>query len=251
MKRINKSWLIGLCLVCGTGGAWAQGAPPNLVESLRVVGIQSWEVVQSSEAYLIDHPQGVAMLAQSLAEYMERSKDNLYYLVKMQVAIENTGTASVVFRDPQLEVSVVQPGQEGKVIAVSEDGKKSYDPEHPHLEEHIVHLGVARLARQHSAAWEPIADIQCPEASQKAKESQHLFEIVVGKRDLQHAQTLIDAFNVMNNQNRSWSLWIRGTSKVGQGLKGRSDTTQIVFTGPVEVVLKSKPTLPPYITFPK
>jgi hypothetical protein len=238
--------------MCGTGGAWAQAAPANLVDSLRIVGIQSWEVVQTNEAYLIDHPQGVAMLAESLAQYSERSKDNTYYILRMQVAIENSGVVNVLFRDPQLQVSIVQLAQEGKVTSVSENGVKSYDPQHPPLRENIVPLGIARLVRQSGESWEPIADIQCPDGTQKSAESQHLFEIIVGKRDLQHAQILIDAFNVMNNQGRGWSLWIRGNSKVGQRGKGKGgETIPMIFTGPVEVVLKSKPTVPPYIIFPR
>jgi hypothetical protein len=251
MKRICRNWLIGLSLVIGTGSVWAQMVPPNLIEHLSIAGIQNWQVVQTNQEYLVHHPQGVAMLAKFLAEYSESHKDNLYYLIKMQVSIENKGDANVLFRDPQLEVSVVQAAEGGEKKQVTEKGETLYEADHGPLREKIVHLGTARLVRESSEAWEPIAEILCPEGTQKARETQHSFEIIVGRRDLEQAQNMIEAFNIMNNQNRKWSLWIRGTAKVGWRGKSKSETVPMIFTSPVEVVLKSKPTLPPYITFPR
>jgi hypothetical protein len=241
MKKVCRSWLIGLSLVIGTSSVWAQTVPPNLIENVRIVGIQNWTVVQTNLAYVKHYPHGVGIdvLAYAMDECKGDSDIIPCYMIKMTVSIENVGDANVLLRDPELDVSFVQP-------EVAAKGQTNTLPEK------IVFLGKARLVRENSEAWEPIANILAPDGTQKTRETQHQFEIAVGPRDLEHAQRMIDALNIMDNQDRKWSLWLRGTAKVGWGGKGKGESTAMVFSSsPVEVVLKSKPTLPEQIPFPK
>jgi hypothetical protein len=259
MKKACRSWLIGLSLAIGISSVWAQTVPPGLIDNLRVVGIQNWTVVQTNLAYVKNYPHGagIDVLAYALDECKGESDTIPCYLIKMKVSIENVGDANVLLKDPQLEVSVLQPEFKGEIDATitgtnGQDFK--YEPKavKESLPERIVFLGKARLVRENSMAWDPIAEILASEGTQKAKETQHLFEIIVGPRDLEHAQRLIEAFNIMDDQNRKWFLRLSGTAKVGWRGKGKGESTAMIFSSsPVEVVLKSKPTLPEQLPFPK
>ena len=259
MKTTYRNWLVLLSLMIGTSGAWAQTVPPGLIDNLRVVGIQKWEVLSTNIAYVKDYPAGagIDVLAYALSE-CGSADTTPCYIIKMTVNIENIGDANVLFKDPQLDVSLVQPKVEGNPFEEKTTTERNgvttetITHSHPALEERVVKLGKSRLVRDGTADWEPIAQIQCPEGAQKAKETQHQFEIIVGPRDLEHSQRLIDALNIMNNQDRKWSLWLRGTAKVGWRGKGKGESTAMVFSSaPVEVSLKSKPLLPDQIPFPK
>ena len=250
-----RSWLIGLSLVIGAGSVWAQTVPPGLVDNLRVVGIQSWTVVQTNLAYVkkLSAWCGIDVLAYALDECKGDSDTIPCYLIKMTVSIENVGDANVLLKDPQLEVSVFQTEVKGeKELQSAVGGIAMYPLNRVPLPENIKFLGKARLIRENSQVWDPIAEILAPEGTQKTKETQHKFEIVVGPRDLEHAQRMIEAFNIMNDQDRKWLLRLSGTAKVGWRGKGKGESTAMIFSSsPVEVVLKSKPTLPEQIPFPK
>jgi len=240
---------------------WAQTVPPGLIDNLRVVGIQKWEVVSTNIAYVKNYPAGagIDVLAYALSE-CGSADTTPCYIIKMTVNIENIGDVNVLFKDPQLDVSLFQPKVEASPIFKSEWKEingvtietNTVSSPHPALEERVVKLGKSRLVSDGTAEWEPIAQVLCPEGAQKAKETQHQFEIIVGPRDLEHSQRLIDALNIMNNQDRKWSLWLRGTAKVGWRGRGKGESIAMVFSSaPVEVSLKSKPTLPEQLPFPK
>ncbi len=253
MKKMAGNWLIGLLLASGTSSAWAQTVPPGLIDNLRVVGIQKWEVMPTNVAYVKEYPagSGIDVLAYALSE-CGSSDASPCYMIKMAVSIENVGDANVLLKDPQLDVLVVQPAEKGEVLATSPDKSELYKGANAPMAEKFVKLGKARLVPETSVAWEPIANVKCSEGTPNRKETQHLFEIIVGPRDLEHAQRMIDAFNIMNNQDRKWSLLLRGTAKVGWQNKGSGESTSMVFSSsPVEIRLQSKPRLPEQIPFPK
>ena len=229
------------------------------------MGIQEWKVVQANEPYILENPLGAAVLAKYLAQYPERSSLNSYYIIKMQIAIENIGNANVLFKDPQLEVYIEQPkmpGAEVKRVATAEEvkemeireGKRTTNTylmttNFPTLEAKRIYLGTAGLVRE-GELWENVINIQAPEDGQKAKETKKWFEVVVGRRDLEHAQLMIDAFNAMNEQDRRWQMKISGTAKVGWSGKDKGETSSMIFSSaPVEFELKSKPTFPQEIIF--
>ena len=234
MKKIFGNLLVGLSFVIGTGSVLGQTVPPGLIDNLRVVGIQKYEVIQTTVAYVKDYPAGagIDVLAFALSECGSTDTAGCY-IIKMKVSIENTGDNNVLIKDPQLDVVTEQPAAGGEP-------------------ENIIVLGKARLVRENSKTWQPIAQILCPEGAQKAKETQHTFEVVVGPRDLEHAQRMLQAFNMMNSQDRKWLLSLRGTAKVGWRSKGKGDSSAMVFSSaPVEIALNSKPTMPEQIPFPK
>jgi hypothetical protein len=253
MKKMAGNWLVGLLLASGTSSAWAQTVPPGLIDNLRVVGIQKWEVMLTNVAYVKEYPAGagIDVLAYALSE-CGSSDATPCYIIKMTVSIENVGDANVLLKDPQLDVLVVQPVEKGEVLATSQDKSELYKGTNAPMSEKVVKLGKARLVHETSMTWEPIANIKCSEGAQKATETQQLFEVIVGPRDLEHAQRLIDAFNIMNSQDRRWSLLLRGTAKVGWQNKGSGESTAMVFSSsPVEIRLQSRPRLPEQIPFPR
>ena len=62
---------------------------------------------------------------------------------------------------------------------------------------------------------------------------------------------MINAFNIMNTENRKWVLWLRGSSKVGSGKITGQSSAMAIPSSPVEVSLKSKPALQREMEFPK
>lgn len=246
MKKNLESCLIGLLLAAGVS-AQAQTVPPGLVDSLKIVGIQKWEIVHTNYLFLKTYPHG----GTSVTTYYEQqlppgtvpTDDSSVYVINMTVVIGNAGDAKVLLRDPQFKVTLIQKDE----TATAPDA----------VREIATEVGMARLVadRTQPASWRPIAEAACPEGtnSKAAKETQHKFEIVVkGKDDLERTKQIFSAFNVMNNQSRSWQLQMEGTSIVGWQNRGKSDsTTQVFAHDPVDVLLKSKPTLPDYIAFPK
>jgi hypothetical protein len=225
--------------------------PQNLIDKLRVVGIEKWEVMQTNVAYMKKYPegQGVEVLASGLARC--GASDDCY-VIKMTVDIENSGTANVFFKDPQLDVCVVQLDEQGEVMATGMSGKTElYRGTNAPMSPTFADLGMARLVVEDRADWEPIAAISCPQGSEKAKESQVQFEILVGSRDWSHAQLMLDAFNIMNTESRKWILWLRGTAKVGSGRASLQSTAMVIPSSPVEISLKSKPALQHEMAFPK
>ncbi len=248
-----RSLLIGLSVLNITPHLFAQ-APPNLTDSLHIIGIRKWNVVKTTEAYLEDHPQGVAMLAGVMSKYPTRSPDNAYYVIKMEIAIENNSESTILFKDPWLNVSLVQPEESGVKTGVSEDGKVTYDPNHVHKAEVVVNLGKARLTNPNrTETWQPIATIfGTSSGSPRSKETPIAFEIVVGAQDLENAGRMINAFNIMNEQGRQWQLLIRGSAKVGYRGSSSGESVPMMFAAlPTDFDLTSKPMLPSEITFPK
>ena len=61
MKTTCRNWLVLLSLALGTSGAWAQMDPQNLIDRLRVVGIQKWEIIQTNVAYMKNYPGGAGV----------------------------------------------------------------------------------------------------------------------------------------------------------------------------------------------
>jgi hypothetical protein len=191
------------------------------------------------------------MLADVMAKYPARSPNNGYYIIKMEIAIDNNLESTVLFKDPWLDVSVMQPEEPGVKTGVSEDGKVTYDPNHVHKAEVVVNLGKARLSNPHTTeTWEPIATLFGSAGGTKTRETSQSFEIVVGPQDLENADRMINAFNIMNDQSRQWQLLIRGSAKVGW--RGNGGSVPMIFSSqPIDVDLTSKPMLPSEITFPK
>jgi hypothetical protein len=252
MKTKCRNWLVLLSLMIGTGGAWAQTLPPGLIGNLHVVGIQKWDITNEPLSYVRNYPPGagVEVSARALSQFVNFDDNTPCYFIKMTVSIDNIGKENVLFEDPQLDVRLMQLNEKGELLGVGTNGP-IYRGTNAPMVASSVDLGMARLVKGEQVDWEAIANVLAPENGQKNRETQLQFEIPVGPNDLEHAQRMITAFHIMNDQDRRWLLWLRGTAKVGTGdVKG--DSTAMVFSStPVEVNLKSKPAMPQQLLFPK
>jgi hypothetical protein len=244
--------MVGLLLAVGTGSLWAQTVPAGLIGNLHVAGIEKWDITNATVAYVKHYPPGagVAVMADALSK-CGSVDETPCYIIKMTVIVNNSGKENVLFEDPQLDVKLLQLNEKGEVLGTDIQGAELYKGTNTPLRPNAVDLGMARLVMGEQADWEDIANILAPENGQKDRDTQLEFEVIVGPKDLERAQHMITAFNIMNDGNRRWLLWLKGTAKVGTGDEKGTTAAMVVSSTPVEVSLKSRPAMPKQLNFPQ